>query len=142
MDKNSFEIYEQHVFKFVFPFMGDVATFNVVAKTQQEAAEKIMDWMSKTMVELSMVFPKTMVEEVKEKAVKKENLAIRSLIEDLSKWLAPVRNLEDAAIIDSPRTVKEWLKMDYEEGNFPAIIEELEKLKVMYETGKIKKAGR
>jgi hypothetical protein len=136
------KIEEQHVFRFIFPFLGDVATFNVVANSQAEAAERIQKWMSDTMVELSMAFPKTQSQEpVKTEKPALEELKIGTLIEDLSKHLAPVRD-HDTSLVDNTATVKEWLKIDYEQGNFVAIIEGLEKLKTMYETGKIKKAGR
>lgn len=138
------KIEEQHVFRFIFPFLGDVATFNVVANSQAEAAERIQKWMSDTMVELSMAFPKIGAEIEIPKITNPyavEESKINALIDDLSKWLAPIRNNE-TSVVAPASTVEEWLKLDYEQSNFPAIIEGLEKLKVMYETGKIKKAGR
>lgn len=127
------KIEEQHVFRFIFPFLGDVATFNVVAETQAEAGHKIMDWMSQTMTELSVSFPRTMPGQ-KEKPKAMEELRIHELQTQLSKYLQ---------IADTPEnTVKEWLNLEYEPNNFPLIIDGLEKLKAAYESGKIKKGGK
>ena len=125
-------IEEQRVFRFVFPFLGQEAVFNVVAESQPEAAEKIMKWMSDTMIELQMAFPKVKAEEPKEKPRAMEELRIDTLIEDLKKYLTISSTREE--------TIKEWLKIDYEQNNFPLIIDGLEKLKTAYETGKIKKS--
>lgn len=135
------QIFEQHVFRFEFPFMGSVATFNVVANSQTEAAEKIKEWMNTTMIELAVSFPKEKQEPIKIEKPAMEELKISTLIEELSKYLAPIRDAE-TSMVNNTNTIKEWLKIDYEPGHFVAIIEGLEKLKVMYETGKIKKAGR
>lgn len=134
---------EQRVFRFVFPFYGLEATFNVVAENREEAVEKIQKWMSDTMVELSMSFPKVqpVKSETKTDSAAKEELQINVLIEDLSKHLAPVRDHE-TSLTNNILTIKEWIKMDYLPENFIAITEELKRLKTMYETGKIKKAGR
>lgn len=126
------QIHEQRVFRFEFPFLGQVATFNVVAESQTEAADKIMKWMSETMVELSVAFPKMKLDEpAKEKPKAMEELRIDTLIADLSKHLALGP--------DRAATIKEWLKTEYEPNNFPLIIDGLENLKKAYETGKIKK---
>lgn len=135
------QIFEQHVFRFEFPFMGSVATFNVVANTQADAAERIKEWMNTTMIELAVSFPKEKQEPIKTEKPALEELKISTLIEELSKHLAPVRDAETSTV-KNDATIKEWLKIDYEPGHFVAIIEGLEKLKVMYETGKIKKASR
>lgn len=136
------EIDKQLVFRFRFPFLGTEALFNVVANSQEEAADKILDWMRNTITELSMAFPKVSqgpgipneTTVANAMADLRTSTRIDTLIEDLSKWLAKGAS--------APDTVKEWLKMDYNPETFPAIIEGLEKLKTMYETGKIKKAGR
>lgn len=127
------KIEEQHVFRFIFPFLGSEATFNVVAESQTEAASKIIEWMGQTVTELSVSFPKV-APEAKEKPKAMEELRMDTLIEDLTKWLQKASTREE--------TIKEWLKIDYEPNNFPLIIDGLEKLKTMYESGKIKKAGR
>lgn len=134
---------EQKVYRFVFPFYGLEATFNVVAESREEAVEKIQKWMSDTMVELSMSFPKVqpVKSEAKTDSAAKEELQINALIEDLSKHLAPVRDHE-TSLTNNILTIKEWIKMDYLPENFIAITEELKRLKTMYETGKIKKTGR
>lgn len=135
------QIFEQHVFRFEFPFMGSTATFNVVANTQIEAAEKIKEWMNTTMIELAVSFPKEKPDGTKPEKPAMDELKISALIEDLSKYLAPVRD-HDTSLVNNSLTVTEWLKIDYDPTNFVAIEEGLKKLKTMYETGKIKKAGR
>lgn len=131
------QIFEQRVFRFEFQFLGNVATFNVVAESQHEAAGKIIEWMGQTMTELSMSFPKFAPEsDKKEKPKDMQALRIETLVGDIvSKgWLA----MHGA----TPETVKEWLNMEYEPNNFPLIVDGLEKLKSAYENGKIKKNGK
>lgn len=132
------QIFDQRVFRFVFPFLGQEATFNVVADSQHEAAQKIMDWMLMTMAELSMAFPKIVPEEkssiVPAPQFAMEELRIDTLVEELSKFLTKGS--------DVMLTVKEWVSLDYAPENYKAIIHALEELKKNYETGKIRKAGR
>lgn len=131
------KIEEQHVFRFIFPFLGSETIFNVVAESQHEAASKIIEWMGQTMTELSMSFPKIAPEtDKKEKPKDMQALRIETLVGDIvSKgWLA----MHGA----TPETVKEWLNMEYEPNNFPLIVDGLEKLKSAYENGKIKKNGK
>jgi hypothetical protein len=135
------QIFDQRVFRFVFPFLGQEATFNVVADSQPEAAQKIMDWMLMTMAELSMAFPKVAPEEKLSPIVPAplqnfamEALRIDTLVEELSKHLSEGSDL----VI----TIKSWLDMEYKPENYKAIINGLESLKQNYETGKIRKAGR
>lgn len=137
------QIFEQKVFRFVFPFLGQEAVFNVVAETQPEAAQKIIQWMLSTMDELSMAFPKIApvafpkiapVEVPVTKQPAMEELRIVTLVEELSKFLTRGNDL-DATILD-------WCKVENRPENYPAIINGLEDLKKNYETGKIRKAGR
>ena len=107
-------IEEQHVYRFLFPFLGQEATFNVVADSQPEAAQKIMDWMLMTMAELSMAFPKVAPEEKPPvKAPAMDELRIDTLIEELSKYLTKGA--------DTTATVLDWCKMEYLPGftSFP-----------------------
>ena len=133
------QIFDQRVFRFVFPFLGQEATFNVVADSQQEAAQKIMDWMLMTMAELSMAFPKIAPEEKKSDIIPApqtamEELRIDTLIEELSKHLSKR--------MDITATILDWCKIEYILENYKVIINALEELKKQYETGKIRKAGR
>jgi hypothetical protein len=133
--ENRMRIEEQKVYRFVFPFLGQEAIFNVVADSQGEAAKKIIDWMLQTMAELSMAFPKVAPEEkppVKVPAM--EELRIDTLIDELSKYLTKGA--------DTAATVLDWCKMEYIPENYKGIIISLEDIKKNYETGKIRKAGR
>lgn len=128
------QIFEQHVFRFVFPFQGAEATFNIVANSQQDAAHILQEWMGNTMTELAISFPRTKPEENKSDTTKPasfEELAIQGLVDELSKHLSKRTSIEE--------TVKEWIKIEYTPTNYPVITDELSKLKTMYETGKIKK---
>ena len=133
------QIFEQKVYRFVFPFLGQEAVFNVVAESQPEAAKKVIDWMLTTMAELSMAFPKIAPEEKKSDIIPApqtamEELRIDTLIEELSKHLSKG--------MDITATILNWCKMEYVPENYKAIINALEELKKQYETGKIRKAGR
>ncbi len=133
------QIFDQRVFKFVFPFLGQEATFNVVADSQPEAAQKIMDWMLMTMAELSMAFPKVAPEEKPSPIIPApksamEELRIDTLVEELTKFLTKGADLNS--------TILDWCKIEYIPENYKAIINGLESLKQNYETGKIRKAGR
>lgn len=130
-------IEKQTVFRFVFPFLGQDATFNIVAEDQPEAAEKLKKWMNDTMVELSIAFPKSgPTDTLKEKPKAMEELRIMALIAELDKYI-PIP--EGSSVAES---VTRLVSTEYEPNNYPLIIDKLESLKNAYETGKIKKGGK
>lgn len=91
--------------------------------------------MQNTLIELSVVFPNEVPQtETPKKLQAMEEVRITDLIKELGKFVEPMKTTEE--------TVKSWLNLEYEQGNWPLIIDGLEKLKTAYETGKIKKAGR
>lgn len=131
------EIEEQHVFRFIFPFLGDKATFNVVAEDQKQAAEKIKTWMQNTLIELSVSFPNEVPQTETTKASTPKSFeeeSIAQLLAEIGKYI----KLPEG--VNRSHHVKELTSLELEPGNYPAIIEQLANLKTAYDTGKIKKA--
>lgn len=134
-------IEENRVFEFKFPYYGAEISIPIRAQSRDEAAEELKKHIQSWMMELAMEFPKaapdvTPTSAAPSGATPKSDPAVPSAIptyaleldiEQLIKDLMPVKKPKGANTLD--KLVKDWTGFAYSPENYPAIIEELKKLK-------------
>ena len=135
-------IEENKVFEFKFPYYGVEITIPIRANSREEAGEALKAHFQTWMTELAMEFPKTAPTESTPRAavatdvvhpasVAPENnvpsYALELDIETLVKEIMPIKKPKGANTM--MKLVKDWTGFNYSPENYPAIIEELKKVK-------------
>lgn len=136
-------IEENKIFEFKFPYYGAEITIPIRAQSREEAAEELRKHIQSWMTELAMEFPKTApAESPKAGMVNMDpnplpeialpgsivpSYALELDIEELVKQIMPMKKPAGANTVNT--LVKKWTGFVYSPENYPAIIEELKKVK-------------
>ncbi len=129
-------IEETKIFEFKFPFHGGEISIPVRAMTVQEAATDLKALLNNFMIDLATEFPvaigalPTYFPAPEERASTESNIPSYALeldIETLIKELMPIKKPKGAQGI--AKLVKDWTGFEYAPQNYPAILDELKKMK-------------
>lgn len=136
-------IEENKIFEFKFPYYGNEISIPIRAQSRELAAEELKNHITSWMMDLAMEFPKTAPVEstpqgavpsgdtgtsnVKPPEVNVPSYALELDIEQLVREIMPIKKPAGANTIDV--LVKKWTGFKYSTENYPAIIEELKKVK-------------